>query len=159
MNLNILLSVLVTILPIIVLGGILLLGRRFLRLKTTLGSAGPVSIDTLGLASIPVVATFIGLRGLSPWLAVATNSLNPYLAIAADRLDYRVIGKRSAPFSTVECVEVRRGPGTVNLCFVFTSGLFTFSANVGDDASALQSLNRLPLSITRGPNARKLQRL
>ena len=159
MNSNILLSVLVAVLQILVLGGLFLLGRRFLRSKKSLGSAGPVSVDTLGLATIPVFATFTGLRGLSPWLAVATNSLNPYLRIAPDGLEYRVIRKRAAPFSTIESVEVRRGPGTVNLCFVFTSGLFTFSANVGDDASALQALGRLPASIPRGPNARKLQRL
>lgn len=154
---NILLSALAAVLQLVVLVGVFLLGRRLLRSKKSLGSAGPVSVDTRGLVTIPVSATFMGLRGVSPWLAVATNSLNPKLAIAPDRLEYRVIGKQSAPFSTIQCVEVRRGPGTVNLCFVFTSGLFTFSANVGDDASALQALSRLPPSIPRGPNARKLQ--
>ena len=159
MNLNILLSVVVAGVQILALGGLFLLGRRFLRSKKWLGSAGPVSVDTAGLAVIPVFATFTGLRGLSPWLAVATNSLNPYLAIALDGLEYRVICKRTAPFNELESVEVRKGPGTVNICFVFNSGPFTFSANVGDDASALRALGQLPPSILRGPNARKLQEL
>lgn len=156
---SVLLSVLVAAPQILVLGGLFLLGRRFLRSKKSLASSGPVGVDTLGLTTIPVLATFTGLRGLSPRLAVATNSLAPYLTIAPDGLEYRVIGKRVAPFNTIESVEVRRGPGTVNLCFVFTTGPFTLSANVGDDASALQALGRLPPSIPLGPNARNLQRL
>ncbi|TCP87997.1 hypothetical protein C8J42_10851 [Sphingomonas sp. PP-CE-1A-559] len=159
MNVNNLLYALVALVQILVLGGLFLLARRFLRSKKPMGSAGTISVDTLGLATIPVFATFTGLRGLSPWLAVATNSLNPHLAISPDGLEYRVISKRVAPFSTVESVEVRRGPGTVNLCFVFTSGLFTLSANVGDAASAVRALSRLPPSILRGPSARKLQEL
>ncbi|RYG86573.1 MAG: hypothetical protein EON59_09665 [Alphaproteobacteria bacterium] len=137
--------------------GLFLVGRRLVRSRKSPGSAGPIIIDASGVATIPVFATFTGLRGLSPWLALSTNSLNPRLVIARDGLQYRVIGERTAPYSLVQSVEVRRGPGTVNLCFVFNDGPFTFSANVGNDASALKALGRLPQSIGRGPEARKLE--
>lgn len=141
------------------LAGLFIFARRLLRSRKSLGSTAPVSVDTLGVMTIPVLATFTGVRRLSPWVAVATNSLNPYLAIASDRLEYRVIGRRTVHFGMIESVEVRRAPGTVNLCFVFSGGPFTFSANVGDDASASRLLGRLPRSITRGPNARTLEQL
>ena len=157
MDSNLLISALLFVAQLSFLVGLFLLGRRFARSRKSLGSAGPIIIDASGVATIPVFATFTGLRGLSPWLALATNSLNPRLAVAPDGLHYRVIGDQIVPYSLVHSVEVRRGPGTVNLCFVFNDGPFTLSANVGDDASAFQALGRLPPSIARGPEACKLE--
>lgn len=157
MDSNLLISALLFVAQLAFLVGLFLLGRRFVRSRKSLGSAGPISIDASGMVTIPVFATFTGLRGVSPWLALATNSLNPRLAIAPDGLHYQVIGERTAAFSLVHSVEVRRGPGTVNLCFIFNDGPFTFSANVGDDASAEKALGHLPPSIVRGPEARKLE--
>lgn len=122
-----------------------------------LGSAGPITVDAAGVATIPVFATFTGLSLAWPWLALATNSLNPRLAIGPSGLKYRVLAVRTAPLDLIASVDVQTGPGTVNLYFVFRDGPFTLSANVGTEAAALQALERLPRSIARGPGAVSLE--
>jgi len=158
MNSNLLVSGLVFLAQIALMLGLFLIGRRVMRSKFRLGSAGPISVDQSGVAAIPVFATFTGLSVGLPWLAIATNSLNPRLAIGAQGLEYRVTGLRTAPFDTIRSVDVITGPGTVNLCFTFTQGPFTFAANVGDEASAAQALRLLPRSIPRRAQAAALER-
>ena len=151
-------STLVMLVQIAVLGGVFLLARRFMRSKRRLGSAGPIVVGRDGSATIPVFATFTGLKGLSPWIAIASNNLNPLLRFGPLGMEFKVIWKRAVEYANIASVEVRTGPGTVNLCFVFNDSPFTFSANVGDEASAGEILPRLPQSVSRGPLAKRLER-
>lgn len=157
MNSNLLVSGLVLLAQIGLVPGLFLISRRFRRSRFRLGSAGPVRVDQFGVSTIPVFATFTGLSVAPSWLALATNSLNPHVAIGAQGLEYRVLGLRTAPFDTIKSVDVMTGPGTVNLCFTFTDGLFTLAGNVGDEASAVQALRLLPKSIARGAEAAALE--
>lgn len=158
MTSDLLFSGLVVVAQVGVLVGLFLIGRRVVRSRTCLGSAGPINVDQSGVATIPVFATFTGLRGAGPWLALATNSLNPRLAIGPRGLEYKVLGQRTVPFDKIRSVDVQTGLGTVNLCFVFIDGPFTFAANLGNETDAKNALGHLPQSITRGFNAVALER-
>lgn len=148
--------VLVFVVQILVLGALFLIGRRVFRSRMRLKPPGAVTVDGEGVATIPVLATFTGLRPLSPWIALAVNSLNPHLRIGPAGIDLRVLRRRLAPHEAVESVEVRTAPGTVNLCLTFRDSPFTFAANVGDEATAREALRRLPGFIPLGPKARAL---
>lgn len=54
----------------------------------------------------PVLSTFTGLRD-DPWVAVATNSLNPVLRLDGQQLTYRVIRPRQRLLSDVLRVDTR----------------------------------------------------
>ena len=144
---------------IAMLGGVFLLARRFMHSKRRLGSAGPIVTGADGSATIPLLASFTGLKGLSPWIAIASNNLNPLLRFGPRGIHYKVIRQRAAGYASIASVEVQTGPGTVNLCFVFNDSALTFSANVGDEASAGEALRRLPKSVSRGPLATRLEAL
>lgn len=92
---------------------------------------------------MPVLATFTGIRGLTPWLAVASNSLNPVFTIGPDYLEYRVLKKRRVPLSHIRSVRLMTTIGTVNLHFTFKTGPFTFTVNVGNKDRALALLEQL----------------
>ena len=108
--------------------------------------------------TIPVIATLIGLRWVSPWVALASNSLNPSLRLGVEGMEYRVLRRRHMPYTAIQSVEMRTAPGTVNLHFVFRDAAFTFTANVANKKSAQDALRRLPPSVPRGKAARELER-
>ena len=106
--------------------------RRLLRLKRRQeAAASRLERDDTGVMTVPVVATFTGVKGWPALIALASNSLNPVLTLRPDRMDYRVTRSRVAAFEQVESVRLVTAPGTVNLVFVFSTGPFTFSASVG----------------------------
>lgn len=140
-----------------VLVGVYLLGRRVLRSRMRQRPAGPMVIDAGGAACVPVLATFAGLCGLSPWIALAVNSLNPHLRFGAGGIDYRVLRRRFMPYGAISSVDVRTAPGTVNLCFAFDCALVTFAANLGDETLAREALRRLPDAVPLTPRARALR--
>ncbi|WP_242912314.1 MULTISPECIES: hypothetical protein [Brevundimonas] len=96
-----------------------------------------------GSTDVTVLATFTGIKGISPWLAVASNSLNPVLVIGPDYLEYRVLKRRRVPLAQIQSVRTLAAFRTVNLHFTFKSGPFTFTANVGNQDSARDILSRL----------------
>ena len=152
-----LVSIALFILQIGVLVGLFLLSKRVARSKMRLGSAGPITVDSDGVTTVPAFAVFTGLRMLSPWIALASSNLSPSISFDGQCMAYRVIVRRRAAYSTIAEVEVQTGPGTVNVCFTFQDTPFTFSANVGEEAGALKVLRLLPPSVPRGPKARALQ--
>lgn len=103
---------------------------------------------------IPAMATFTGLRGL-PWVALATNSLNPVFRIESEQLVYRVLRQRQRPFADIRQVDVREAYGTFNLIFEFRDTRRTFAANVGTAARGAQALSLLPKSVPLSERARK----
>jgi hypothetical protein len=102
---------------------------------------------------VPVKATFTGLRGW-PWIALATNSLNPVLRLGERHLGYRVLRSRERPYEDIEEVDVREAFGTFNLIFAFRGTRFTFTANVGTAARGAQVLARLPAGVPLSGRAR-----
>lgn len=106
---------------------------------------------------IPAVATFTGLRGM-PWIALATNSLNPVFRIESEQLVYRVLRQRQRPFAEIRQVDVREAYGTFNLIFEFHDTRRTFVANVGTAARGAQALSLLPESVPLSGRAREAMR-
>ncbi|PLC07456.1 hypothetical protein CY658_10920 [Variovorax sp. RO1] len=119
--------------------------------KAPRAGAAPLAIKG---GVIPVVATFTGLRGL-PWVALATNSLNPVFRIESGQLVYRVLRQRQRPFADIRQVDVREAHGTFNLIFEFHDARRTFLANVGTKARGTQALSLLPQSVPLSGRARE----
>ncbi|WP_369629099.1 MULTISPECIES: hypothetical protein [unclassified Variovorax] len=122
--------------------------------KAPRAGAAPLAIKG---GAVPVVATFTGLRGL-PWVALATNSLNPVLRIESEQLVYRVLRQRERPFADIRQVDVREAYGTFNLIFEFQDARRTFVANVGTAACGAQALSLLPESVPLSARAREALR-
>ncbi|MBT2373548.1 hypothetical protein [Pseudomonas fluorescens] len=97
-------------------------------------------------ANIPVLATFVGIRVL-PWVALASNNLNPVLKIDGDSLVYRVLRQRQRPLSSILQVDVRSAYGTFNLIFEFRDSPLTFIANLGSAERGAYVLSMLPTSV------------
>lgn len=100
-----------------------------------------------------VRATFTGWRGL-PWVALASNSLNPVLRIESEQLVFRVLRLQQRPYAQIREVDVRSAYGTFNLIFEFHGRRLTFVANVGTAARGAQALALLPASVPLSPRAR-----
>lgn len=113
---------------------------------------GPVLLAVKS-GNVPVVATFTGLRGL-PWIALATNSLNPVFSIESRQLAFRVIRRQQRPYVDISEVDVREAYGTFNLIFAFRDTRLTFVANVGTAARGAQALALLPDSVPLSGRAR-----
>ncbi|QOF76188.1 hypothetical protein [Variovorax sp. 38R] len=122
--------------------------------KAPRAGAAPVVIKG---GVVPVVATFTGLRGL-PWVALATNSLNPVFRIESEQLVYRVLRQRQRPFADIRQVDVREAYGTFNLIFEFRDTRRTFVANVSIAARGAQALSLLPQGVPLSDRARKALR-
>lgn len=80
-----------------------------------------------------VLATFIGWHGL-PWVALASNSLNPVFRLESGQLVFRVLRLRQRRYAEVREVDVRSTHGTFNLILTFRDARLTFVANVGTAA-------------------------
>ncbi|MBB1602251.1 hypothetical protein A9977_19620 [Variovorax sp. UMC13] len=100
-----------------------------------------------------VLATFIGWRGL-PWVALASNSLNPVFRLESGQLVFRVLRLRQRPHAEVREVDVRSTHGTFNLIFTFRDARLTFVGNVGTAARGAAALARLPASVPLSERAR-----
>ncbi|MGJ7546045.1 hypothetical protein [Variovorax sp. LT1R16] len=104
------------------------------------GRSGAATIKD---GKVRVLATFTGLRGL-PWIAFASNSLNPVFCIESQQLVFRVIRQHQRPFADIREVDVRTGYGTFNLIFSFRDTPLTFAANVETAARGAEALALLP---------------
>lgn len=103
-----------------------------------------ITVDGAGAATIPVLATFTGVRGLPWWYAVASNNAKPLFVIEPDGIRFRVARQRKRRYAEIECVDVRQGRGTVNLDFTFYGSLLNFTANLGAVPLAAHVLALLP---------------
>lgn len=114
------------------------------------GRAGAATIKD---GKVRVLATFTGLRGL-PWIAFASNSLNPVFSIDSQQLVFRVIRQHQRPFADIREVDVRTGYGTFNLIFSFRDTPLTFAANVETAARGAEALALLPNGVPLSGRAR-----
>lgn len=101
----------------------------------------PYVLPPEGVA-IPLLASFTGLRGV-PLLSLSRNSINPALHLHPDRVVYRVVGRRTKPLANIRQVTVMTAPFTRNVDFEFLDSMFSFTANVKDDAWRLWLLRQL----------------
>jgi hypothetical protein len=106
-----------------------------------------IIVDGAGAATIPVLATFTGVRGLPWWYAIASNNAKPLLVIEPEGIRFRVVRQRERRYAEIECVDVRQGRGTVNLDFTFHGSVLSFAANLGAVPLAAHVLALLPGSV------------
>lgn len=125
--------------------------KRKSRARAAAGS-GPGLAD-IKSGEVRALATFTGLRGL-PWVALASNSLNPVFRIESGQLTYRVIRARQRSFTDISEVDVRNAYGTFNLIFAFRDTPLTFAADVETAARGAQALALLPSSVPLTERAR-----
>lgn len=133
--------------------GMARLSRRLLRRKYKRATVANIVIDQAGAATIPVLATFTGVRGLPWWYGVAVNNAKPLLVIEPGAVRFRVFRERRRSFSEIACADVRQATGTVNLELAFHGSLLTVSANLGAVPLAAHVLRLLPLSVPLSPRA------
>jgi len=103
-------------------------------------------VETLKNEEVRALATFTGLRGL-PWVALASNSLNPVFCITSQHLIFRVIRRRRRAYADIAEVDVREARGTFNLIFLFRDTPLTFAANVETAARGAHALALLPTGV------------
>ncbi len=109
--------------------------------------------ETLKSGEVRVLATFTGLRGL-PWIALASNNLNPVFSIERQQLVFRVIRRHRRAYADLLEVDVREAYGTFNLIFSFRDTPLTFVANVETAARGAQALAQLPSGVQFSGRAR-----
>lgn len=112
--------------------------------------AGPATGTS---AELRAMATITGLRGL-PWVALASNRLNPVFRIEPQQLVFRVLRPHQRPHGDICEVDVREAYGTFNLVFACRDSPLTFVANVGTAARGAQALALLPNSVPLSARAR-----
>ena len=118
-------------------------------------TALPIVDDGAGGRSVPVKATFTGVRGL-PWIGLAHNSLNPRLTITSEGLAFRVLLRGTRRFDEIEQVDICSFGATVLLSFSFRGSPFTLDANVGSLPLAASVCALLPPEIVRSERASTL---
>ena len=129
------------------------LSRRLLRCKYERATIANTVIDQAGAATILVLATFTGVRGLPWWYGVAVNNAKPLLVVEPGGVRFRVFREQRRPFHEIACADVRQATGTVNLELAFHGSLLTFSANLGAVPLAAHVLHLLPPSVPLSPRA------
>ncbi|MET0270099.1 MAG: hypothetical protein ABW173_06685 [Sphingomonas sp.] len=127
--------------------GMARLSRWLMRGRYEHAAVANVMVDAGGAATIPVLATFAGVRGLPWWYGVATNNATPLLVVEPGGIRFRVIRAQRRRFGDIACVDVRRATGTVNLMLTFHDAILTFSANLGAVPLAAYVLRLLPPSL------------
>jgi hypothetical protein len=146
--------------PVLVLGSVAVTGW-FLRRRWQSGrdraTVTNIVTDTAGTATIPVLVTFTGIRGLPWWYGIAMNNARPLFAIEPNGIRFRVVRQQRRSFDEIACVDLRQGPGTVNLDFTFHGSVFTFAANVGTVALAAHIIALLPPSVPLSSRAQVMR--
>ena len=146
--------------PILLFGSIAATGwffRRRWRNRRDQATVTNIVTGAAGAATIPVLVTFTGVRGLPWWYGIAMNNAAPLLVIEPDGIRFRVIRRQRRSFAEIECVDVRQGWRTVNLDFTFHGSIFTFAANVGTVALAAHVIASLPSGVPLSSRAQALR--
>jgi hypothetical protein len=144
------------IVQLTILGAVGYLLYRLAKGRYARAAAGVTETDENGGKVVPVVAAFLGVRGLPWWFAVASNNANPTLVVLPTSLRYRVIGLRERPFSAIEQIDVRTAWKTVNIEIRFHGTWLTLAFNVGATDLARQVLALLPASAPMTSRAQSL---
>ena len=146
--------------PILVFGSIAATSwffRRRWRDRRDQATVTNIGTGAAGDATIPVLVTFTGVRGLPWWYGIAMNNAAPLLVIEPDGIRFRVIRRQRRSFDEIECVDVRQAWRTVNLGFTFRGSIFTFAANVGTVALAEHIIASLASDVPLSSRAQALR--
>lgn len=128
-----------------------------MRRRYAQATIGNIVVDASGAATIPVLATFTGVRGLPWWYGIATNNATPLLVVERDGLRLRVVRTQLRRYGEIACVDVRLAVGTVDLEVAFHDTLLTFSANLGALPLAAHVLRMLPASVPLSARAAEIR--
>lgn len=106
--------------------------------------------------NIPLKAAFTSVKGLS-LVALATNNATQKLRFFDEHLEFRVLRTQSKTWSEIAHVDAPAGRGGPLLLFVWTTGVWTFSAHLASEATRLQTLRFLQeKGVSLAPRARSL---
>lgn len=131
----------------VMFAGMARVSRWLMRSRYDRATVANVIVDAGGAATIPVLATFAGVRGLPWWYGVAVNNAKPLLVIDTGGIRFRVVRTQRRSYDQVAEIDVRRATGTVNLEVAFHGEALTFSANLGNVPLARHVLRLLPASV------------
>jgi hypothetical protein len=137
----------------VMFAGMARVSRWMMRSRYDRATVANVVVDADGAATIPVLATFAGVRGLPWWYAVAVNNAKPLLVIETAGIRFRVVRTQRRPYDRIAKVDVRQATGTVNLEVAFHGEALTFSANLGSVPLACHVLRLLPATLPLSPRA------
>jgi hypothetical protein len=137
--------------------GMTYLSRRLMRSKYERATIANIVVDATGSATIPVLATFTGVRGLPWWYGLAVNNAKPLLVIEPGGILFRVVRTQRRSFGEIAEVDVRQATGTVNLELAFRGELRTFSANLGNVPLTAHVLRLLPATLTLSARAEAIR--
>lgn len=138
---------------LLIVSTVVMLLYRGWKKRSSAVARGEIEVGVDGGRSIPLMASFAGVRGMPWWFAVATNNARPLLEILRSGLRYRVIRKRERSFAEIERVDVRTFWKTVNLDIAFRGDLLTLAANVGTLERAREALALFPPGVPMTPRA------
>jgi hypothetical protein len=93
--------------------------------------------------SVPLLASFVGIKFLPTIIAVGYNNISPKLIFFEEGIGYKVFSKSYKKYSDIELVDIWITFGTRNLTFKFRNSIFTFTANLGDDNNLKNALGFL----------------
>ena len=150
------LGIIASLLPLTLIGAVGYALYRSARARYARAGRGVIDLAADGGRAIPVIAAFVGIRGLPWWFAVASNNAAPSLVILPSGVRYRVIRTHERRFSDIERVDVRTAWATVNIEMRFRGDALTLMANVGTRELARATLDLLPATIALTPRARAI---
>jgi hypothetical protein len=139
--------------------GMIYLSRRLMRNKYERATIANIVVDATGSATIPVLATFAGAKGVPWWYGLAVNNAKPLLVIELDGVRFRVLRTQRRSFGEIAEVDVRHATGTVNLALAFRGELLTFSANLGNVPLTAHVLRLLPATLPLSARAEAIREM
>jgi hypothetical protein len=92
---------------------------------------------------VPILAIFSGSKTLPRQISFSHNNLNPFLTLFEDRLDCKVILKKSIPFTEIENIDIGDTFATRNLQVYVKDQEDLFSANLLNRRNLAQVLRFL----------------
>lgn len=102
----------------------------------------PLTLPETGF-EVPILATFTGLKRMPRWRSFAHNSLNPSLILYKDRLECKVLLKRSIRFAEIENIDIWDTVATRNLSVSVRGREDLFTANLLNRRNLAQVLSFL----------------
>ncbi len=94
------------------------------------------SVEQSG-SSVPIAASFVGLKWLPSLIALAHNSINPSLTLFDDHIEY---GKSMSTYENIESVNIFEWRATENIMLSFKNTSWTYSANLMKRDNLIQLL-------------------
>lgn len=75
-----------------------------------------------------------------PLVGIATNSLTPKLILFSDHIECRVLKTQRRRYEEIESVDALQPFGTQNVILFWRLGIFSFSANLGQEEALIAIL-------------------